>query len=48
MNDIELELIYKSQLGTSHFAGLRAVFEAGVESVEMPVDESVPEVVEAA
>jgi hypothetical protein len=29
MTDSELDAIYKTTLGVSHFAGLRAVFDAG-------------------
>lgn len=29
MTDAELESLYKAALGTSHAAGLRAVYEAG-------------------
>jgi hypothetical protein len=29
MTDTDIENLYKSQLGESHFAGLRAVFDAG-------------------
>lgn len=32
MTDDELELLYKSKLDIGHFAGLRAVFEAGKDS----------------
>lgn len=29
MTDTDIENIYKSQLGVSHYAGLRAVYDAG-------------------
>ena len=33
---MELDVIYKTRIGTSHEAALQAVFEAGQESVFLP------------